>query len=60
MIDKQVSYKEALKVWVKVAIYSFGGPAGQIAVMHKILVEERPKEDWLPEYCLSCRDSSPF
>jgi chromate transporter len=39
MIDKQVSYKEALKVWVKVAIYSFGGPAGQIAVMHKILVE---------------------
>lgn len=41
MIDKQVSYKEALKVWVKVAIYSFGGPAGQIAVMHKILVEEK-------------------
>ncbi|NHE56456.1 chromate efflux transporter [Cyclobacterium plantarum] len=46
MIDKQVSYKEALKVWVKVAIYSFGGPAGQIAVMHKILVEEKK---WISE-----------
>jgi chromate transporter len=28
-------------VWIKVAIYSFGGPAGQIAIMHKLLVEEK-------------------
>lgn len=29
------SFREALGVWVKVALYSFGGPAGQIAVLHK-------------------------
>jgi chromate transporter len=28
-------------VWVRIALSSFGGPAGQIAVMHRILVEER-------------------
>lgn len=36
-----VSVRQAFWVWVKVAIYSFGGPAGQIAVMHKLLVEEK-------------------
>src|SRR5262245_675799 len=36
-----VSYREALSVWLRVAMLSFGGPAGQIAVMHKILVEEK-------------------
>jgi chromate transporter len=36
-----VSLGEAFWVWVRVAIYSFGGPAGQIAVMHRILVEEK-------------------
>jgi chromate transporter len=36
-----VSFGEAVRVWVKVAVHSFGGPAGQIAVMHKILVEEK-------------------
>ncbi len=36
-----VSFGEALRVWIKVAIYSFGGPAGQIAVMHRLLVEEK-------------------
>ncbi len=36
-----VSFGEAVRVWVKVALYSFGGPAGQIAVMHRILVEEK-------------------
>ncbi len=38
---QSVSFAEAFWVWVKVAIYSFGGPAGQIAVMHKLLVEEK-------------------
>lgn len=28
-------------VWIRVALLSFGGPAGQIAVMHRILVEEK-------------------
>ncbi len=36
-----VSFGEAFWVWLKVAAYSFGGPAGQIAVMHRILVEEK-------------------
>jgi chromate transporter len=30
-----------LRVWIAVALQSFGGPAGQIAVMHRILVEEK-------------------
>jgi chromate transporter len=38
---KDVSLREATRVWVEVALNSFGGPAGQIAVMHRILVEER-------------------
>ncbi|MBN9561994.1 MAG: chromate efflux transporter [Alphaproteobacteria bacterium] len=36
-----VSFGQALRVWLRVAALSFGGPAGQIAVMHRILVEER-------------------
>ena len=41
-----VPFGEALRVWVRVALLSFGGPAGQIAVMHRILVEEKR---WLSE-----------
>jgi chromate transporter len=36
-----VSFGEAFWVWLRVAALSFGGPAGQIAVMHRILVEEK-------------------
>ncbi|HKH49930.1 MAG TPA: chromate efflux transporter [Thermoanaerobaculia bacterium] len=36
-----IPFREALRVWTLVAIQSFGGPAGQIAVMHRILVEEK-------------------
>ena len=32
---------EAFRVWAKIALLSFGGPAGQIAVMHRILVDEK-------------------
>ena len=32
---------EATQVWARIALLSFGGPAGQIAVMHRILVEEK-------------------
>ena len=46
MIEEKVPFKEALKVWIRVAIYSFGGPAGQIAVIHKILVQEKK---WISE-----------
>jgi hypothetical protein len=35
------SFGEAMKVWARVAALSFGGPAGQIAVMHRIIVEEK-------------------
>jgi chromate transporter len=40
------SLSEAFRVWLKVAALSFGGPAGQIAVMHRILVEEKR---WISE-----------
>ncbi|MEC4592009.1 MULTISPECIES: chromate efflux transporter [Nitrospirillum] len=36
-----ISFGEAIKVWARVAALSFGGPAGQIAVMHRIVVEEK-------------------
>jgi chromate transporter len=35
------SFTEATRVWAKIGLLSFGGPAGQIALMHKELVEER-------------------
>jgi chromate transporter len=40
------TFTEAFHVWLKVAALSFGGPAGQIAVMHRILVEEKR---WISE-----------
>ncbi len=36
-----VSFAAATRVWARVALLSFGGPAGQIAVMHRILVDEK-------------------
>jgi chromate transporter len=36
-----VALRDAVKVWTRVAALSFGGPAGQIAVMHRILVDEK-------------------
>src|SRR5215204_4499557 len=41
-----VSLKDAFWVWLRVALLSFGGPTGQIAVMHRILVEEKR---WISE-----------
>lgn len=34
-------FSAALRVWIRVGLQSFGGPAGQIAVMHRILVDEK-------------------
>jgi chromate transporter len=36
-----IPFREAVRVWARIAALSFGGPAGQIAVMHRILVEEK-------------------
>lgn len=36
-----VAFAEAAWVWLKIGLLGFGGPAGQIALMHRILVEER-------------------
>ena len=41
-----VSLGEALRIWLKIGVMSFGGPAGQIALMHRILVEEKR---WISE-----------
>jgi chromate transporter len=41
-----ISFGVAFRVWLRVALLSFGGPAGQIAVMHRILVEEK---NWISE-----------
>ncbi len=41
LINDAVSLREATRVWAKVGLLSFGGPAGQIAVMHRELVENR-------------------
>ncbi len=41
-----VTFSEALRVWIRVALLSFGGPTGQIAVMHRIIVEEKR---WISE-----------
>jgi len=40
------SFQETFLVWARIGFLSFGGPAGQIALMHKVLVEERR---WMEE-----------
>lgn len=42
----KVSLRESFWTWCRVAALSFGGPAGQIAVMHRIIVEEKK---WISE-----------
>lgn len=41
-----VSFAEALKFWLRLGFISFGGPAGQIAIMHRELVEQKR---WISE-----------
>ncbi len=45
-LPSSVSYKEAFLFWLKLGFISFGGPAGQIAIMHQELVERRR---WISE-----------
>ena len=39
-------FAEAFKFWLKLGFISFGGPAGQIAIMHRVIVEQKK---WIPE-----------
>ncbi len=41
-----VSFREAVRTWAYIGLHSFGGPAGQIAVMHRVLVDEKR---WISE-----------
>jgi len=43
---QKISFKEAFLFWLKLGFISFGGPAGQIAIMHQYLVE---KKKWISE-----------
>lgn len=43
---EQPTFCEAIKVWWRIGILSFGGPAAQIALMHREIVEENK---WLSE-----------
>ena len=45
-VERKPSFAEALRVWLRIGLTSFGGPAGQIAMMHKILVDDKK---WLDE-----------
>jgi chromate transporter len=44
--QSEITFSEALKFWFKLGFISFGGPAGQIAIMHRMLVEEKR---WISE-----------
>jgi chromate transporter len=41
-----VAFGEAVRTWLKIGCIGFGGPAGQIALMHRILVDEKK---WIDE-----------
>ncbi len=41
-----VAFRDALAVWARIGLLSFGGPAGQIALMHRVIVAEKR---WLDE-----------
>jgi chromate transporter len=46
MQPPRVAFSKALRFWLKLGFISFGGPAGQIAIMHRELVERRR---WIDE-----------
>lgn len=45
-VGTRPSFAEAVKTWGLIGVTSFGGPAGQIALMHKVIVEQKK---WLDE-----------
>jgi chromate transporter len=44
--DRMPSFAAAFRVWLKIGLLSFGGPAGQIALLHKEVVDDR---HWIGE-----------
>ena len=56
MAPASVSFAEAFKFWLKLGFISFGGPAGQIAIMHAELVERRR---WISATCSMCSTIRP-
>jgi chromate transporter len=44
--SQKPSFSEALALWARIGVLSFGGPAGQIALMHRMLIDERR---WISE-----------
>lgn len=46
MNNAEISLTEATKIYAKIGLLSFGGPAGQIALMHRLIVDEKK---WLEE-----------
>ncbi len=46
MSSRDVSFSELVRTFWKIGILSFGGPAGQIAMMHRVLVDEK---QWVDE-----------
>ena len=45
-MQTKISFGEAFRYWLKLGFISFGGPTGQIAIMHKDMVE---KKKWIDE-----------
>ena len=45
-MNARPTFAEAIAVWARIGLLSFGGPAGQIALMHKMIVDDHK---WLTE-----------
>lgn len=45
-VTRQIPFSEAFRVWLRIGLLSFGGPAGQIALMQRILIDEK---GWISE-----------
>src|SRR5665811_797057 len=44
--SSQLPFMDALRIWAKIGLLSFGGPTAQIALMHRVIVDEKK---WLTE-----------